>query len=200
MKKLLQVWTIVFFASCISIPNLLAANIALNTNVTLTGTFFTGGWGSTTIVGPETIVDGVFLPENTQWDQGPVWWDAREIQDQSITIDLGGMFDIDSFIVQADNNDTYRLEYLNNSTLEWIDIGTLSGWGMMTRPEIFLPSTITTDSLRFTATGGDGLYAVSEIQAFGSAAVVPEPGTMLLMGIGLLAAAGSGIRRKKLRN
>lgn len=44
-------------------------NVALNANVTLNGSFFTGGWGGL-VVNPNTIVDGVFVPRGTQWDQG----------------------------------------------------------------------------------------------------------------------------------
>lgn len=174
------------------VTNSMATNIALNADVTLHGDFFTGGWGGTTVVGAETITDGVFLPENTQWDIGTVWWDEHGLaqgEEPYITLDLGGLYNIDSFIVQADNNDTYQLEYLDNGSLEWVDVVSLSGWGMMTRPEIFLPDTITTSALRFFATGGDDYYSVSEIQAFGSTAtVVPEPSSMILFGAGLIAA------------
>lgn len=192
MKKLLVAWIIILMGSSGLITNALAANIAYNANVTLHGTFFTGGWGGTTVVGPETIVNGVFLPETTQWDEGSVWWDTSvDPNPQYITIDLGGFFNIDSFIVQADNNDTYQLEYYDNGSLDWVTIGPLAGYGLMTRPEIFLPDTIKTSALRFMAIAGDGYYSVSEIQAFGEAApdAIPEPGTMFLFATGILAAA-----------
>ena len=49
----------------------------------------------------------------------------------------------------------------------------------------------TTDRLRFTATGGDGYYSVTEIRAF-----VPEPATLALLGVAL---AGRGFSRRKAR-
>lgn len=186
MKKYLVGLVVFLAAFSLCASGAMAINVAYNATVVLDGTFFTGGWGSGTTVEGETIVNGVFLPENTQWDQGPVWWDAHTVSDQTITLNLDGLYDIDSFIVQADNNDTYRLEYLNNGSMEWIDIPSLSGYGMMTRPEVFLTDTITTSALKFTATGGDDYYAVSEIQAFGQASAIPEPSTLLLLGAGLL--------------
>jgi len=53
--------------------------VALNKPVTLTGDFFTNGWGSGLIVDGNTITDGKFFPRQTQWDQGPVWWDNNHI-------------------------------------------------------------------------------------------------------------------------
>jgi hypothetical protein len=67
---------------------------------------------------------------------------------------------------------------------------------MQTRPDVnnntvpyVLGAPIETSMLKFMGSGGDALYAVSEIQAFGTA--VPEPGTMLLLGLGLLGLAGA---------
>ncbi len=58
--------------------------------------------------------------------------------------------------------------------------------------------------LCITASGGDNLYAASELQVYGTAvASVTEPCTMLLLGSGLLGLACAGRKRhqqKKLIN
>lgn len=204
MKKLLMILLSVFlFLGIAGAQNAFALNVAQGANVSLTGNFFTeyqdwstsapdGSTGSQALV--DSIVDGVFLPEQTQWDQGTLWWDEHGVQGKpSVTITLDQYYFIDSFIVQADNNDTYRIEYYDSSSLEWVNAGAISGWGMMTRPEIFMPDPVFTNALKISAIGGDDWYSLSEVQAFG--APVPEPATMLLFGTGLIGLAG--FRRKK---
>lgn len=196
MKKVLVVLCGLFLIVGIT-STASAVNIALNADVTLHGTFFTGGWGSGLTVSEDTIVDGTFLPDRTQWDKGAVWWDESSVSKQFITIDLGGFFNIDSFVVQADDNDAYQLSYFDEAAIEWVEVVNMTdgNWGMTTRPEIFLPDPVYTSFLLFHATGGDGLHSVSEIQAHGTPAPVPEPTTMLLLGTGLVGLAGFG--RKK---
>lgn len=94
------------------------SNVTLNQPVSLNGTFFTGGWGSGQVVPPATIVDNYFYPVSTQWDQGAVWWDAS-YGPQFIEIDLGGIRMINRFIVQADDNDTYRISYYDLTNSIW---------------------------------------------------------------------------------
>ncbi len=199
MKKGLIVLLTVLGISGLLITNATATNIALNADITLNGDFFVGQgplWSLGTNGTKESIVDGAFLPEGQQWNYDSVWWSTNHgvTGGQYITIDLGGLFNIDSFIVQADDNDAYKIEYLNNSTLEWTIVNIIGGWGLRERPEIFLSSTITTSSLKLSAHSGDGYYSVSEVQAFGSA--VPEPTTMLLFGTGIAGLAAVGRRRK----
>ena len=178
-------------------------NVALNANVTLNGSsFFTGGWGGGLVASPNTIVDGIFFPRSTQWDQGPVWWDSNDGAARWITIDLGNTFKIESLIVQADDNDAYELYYWDLWTSTWQlawDVPNYdivpdpANWGMQTRPNpaddtqrYMLPSPIVTNALKFQGNMGDSgdlLFAVSEVQAYGR--VIPAPGAVLLGGIGV---------------
>jgi len=157
------------------------------------------GWETgASLAAQASIADGAFVPEMTQWNSGSWWWDedpsVNEFQVVT-TILLNQAYTLDSFVVQADNNDTYRIEYWTGSAWQtaW-DIGAVSGFGLMTRSSGLLPP-ITTTQLRFTATGGDNFYAVSEIQAFGTPAV-PEPETYALM-LGGLAVIGWVARRRR---
>lgn len=173
-------------------------NVALDKTVSLHGfAFFTGGWGSGITVDPQTIVDGVFLPRGTQWDQGAVWWDSTDDMARWIDIDLGGTFIIESLIVQADDNDAYKLLYYWDGSgwqLAW-NVPAVGGWGMQTRPNpaddterYMLPSPIVTSALKFYGdlNNGDKLFSVSEIQAYGT--LIPAPGALLLgsLGVGLV--------------
>lgn len=182
-------------------------NVALGANVTLDGIFFQGGWGSGMTVDKQTVVDGFFFPKNWQWDQGPVWWDSQGNYGtgQNIVIDLNGVFDINKFIVQADDNDAYTLLYRNGIADSWHaiwDIPPYYDWGMQTRPDPFdntqtydLGYYITATDLMVTgALPSDLLYSISEVQAFGHS--VPEPATLLLFGAGL---AGIWAYRRKVR-
>ncbi len=176
------------------------SNIALNKSVSLHGaSFFTGGWGSGLVVEPSTITDGIFFPRRHQWDQGPVWWDSTDQQERWIEIDLDGYFSIESFIVQADDNDGYKLlSYWDSGSGSWQlawDIPAADGWGMQTRPNpaddterYVLAMPIITNRLKVEGnlSIGDKLFSVSEVQAFGTA--IPAPGAILLgsLGVGLV--------------
>ena len=200
LKKLSVIVMCVAFGSGISFAGPIT-NVALNATVTLNGgAFFTNGWGGL-VVDPATIVDGVFVPRSTQWDQGPVWWDSNDGAKRWITMDLGNTFKIESLIVQADDNDSYGLYYWDLWTDTWKmawDVPNYdnypdsSSWGMQTRPNplddterYMLPSPIVTNALAIEGNmgGSDLLFSVSEIQAYGR--VIPAPGAILLSTIGL---------------
>jgi hypothetical protein len=192
-----------------------AVNVALGKDVTLLAgggaSFFTGGWGAGQTVPGSTVTDGLFLPRSSQWDQGAVWWDATNAQQgqQGILINLGGTFTLESLIVQADDNDGYLLYYGSGGldaagTLLW-DIPAVGGWGMQTRPDpsddtrrLVLPTPVVAEWLLICGNNavGDRLFSVSEVQAYGTSAV-PEPGSMVLLGIGLAGLAFRGRLRNR---
>jgi len=166
-----------------------AANVALNAEVTLHGgPFFTDGWGGGLVVSEDAIVDGVFLPRFNRWDQGPVWWDSHDGVDRYIIIDLGEVYNIESFIVQADDNDAYLLYYWDIAATSWELVWHVPNydvykgvdlWGMQTRPNpddnterYLLPQNIFTNALMFKGDveSTDLFFAVSEIQAYGYSA------------------------------
>lgn len=166
-------------------------NVALNKPVTLSGTGFGIGWGGG-LADASTVTDGVFKAASHTWDVDTVYWSGL---DAISVIDLGGMFTINAFTVQTDNNDTYRIEY--NQGGSWItawDVPTNCCYGMQTNTAT-LSSGIVTNMLRFTATGGDGWYSVSEIQAFGQPVPEPETYALMLAGLGLV---GFAARRRKI--
>lgn len=162
-------------------------NVVLNAKITLHGgSFFTGGGLFGRVVDKSTVVDGVFLPRYTLWDQGAVWWDCHDGVNRYIKIDLGGVYEIYGFIVQADTNDAYNLYYwdLESSTwrLAWHIPKYKYGWGMQTRPNpnsnsviYYLPEPIVTNALKIEGDmyDSDLYFAVSEVQAFGVPQLTP---------------------------
>ena len=175
-KVLLIILTNLFFGTAFA-----DTNIALNAPVTLNGTFL----GSTA----SSLTDGTFFKETTYWATDPaVYWTGTS---NTITINLGGEFNITSFIVQADDNDIYKIDYWNGSS--WAlatNIDAIVSYGLVTR-DISLPTPITTNALQISAVSGDYFYAVSQVEAFGSA--VPEPSELVMLSFGLL---GLGLSKK----
>ena len=144
-----------------------------------------------------SIVDGVFVPENQQWGTGSWWWDddpSVNATPVTTTIHLDSTFTFDRFVVQADDNDSYLLEWWDGAS--WHNAWTIPAvntFGLVTRDSGLL-GPITTDFLRFSAISGDNYYAVSEIQGF--VADVPEPATWATMITGF-ALAGAMLRRRR---
>jgi len=174
-----------------------ATNIALGSNVSLNGTFFTdSGWSGDKTSPANSIVSGVFQPETTQWNTAGIWWNGNANPNNSIIVNLNKSFSINSFILQADDNDNYTVSYLDSSN-NWVPAytaPTIPSWGLVTRPVFDLPTPIVTSEIKITGVYGDGLYSVSQIEI--NSSTVPEPGTMALLGLGMAGLAIYGKRRK----
>lgn len=143
-------------------------NVAVGKPVTTSGGF--------SGVAPATLTDGLFRPKNTQWQNATVWWTGGS---PSVTVDLQGTFVLVSVIVQADDNDSYVLEYLDADTDTWSTLWGVPnydgfGSGMQTRPnpnndseQFVLPTPASAKQVRVRAGSGDNSYSLAEIQVFG---------------------------------
>lgn len=154
------------------------------------------------------LTDGSFTPDGQQYQIDTVWWTGTQT---AFTFDYGSMYDIDGFKVSVDNNDNYLIEYSTNNTdwSPWVQISRSDGtatWGMETISNIsgdvdywpYSYGTVSARYLRISAiAGGDNYNSVGELQAFGSAAAaVPEPATMILLGMGIVCLASVKRRQK----
>jgi hypothetical protein len=154
-------------------------------------------WGpGSTASSLSSPVDGVFEPEAQQWNRDSFWWDQDPTVNQSPvtwTVLLDQTYTVDRFLVQADDNDSYLLEYWDGA--DWQTAFAVPfdfSFGLQTRDSGTV-GPITTDRFRFTATAGDNYYSVSEIQAFQA---VPEPGVWAMMIIGF-GFVGHHLRRRR---
>ncbi len=167
-------------------------NVALNAQVTLSGSFGgdQSGWENHPLADPQSLVSGVFLPEQTPWNSGSIYWNSTS---NYIDITLNGTYAINSFAIQADDNDTYLIEYKDGGNWQtaWV-VPTVSSWGLVTRTTSLGLFPITTNELRISATGGDGWYGVSQVAAY--AVPEPEEWAMMLLGAGLV---GFQVKRKQ---
>jgi hypothetical protein len=165
---------------------------------------------------PSLLSDGYIPPEGTIWTASTnVYWTGPNniyepwFDHPSFILDFGSVYRVDAIRVQVDNNDSYVLMASTNGS-SWGtfyiiyaadgNIDPVSPGGM--DPFDIAASSFTTGNpvdaryIKLFALSGDGMYAASEIQAFGTLPNgVPEPTTMLLLGAGILGLVG--VRRLK---
>jgi hypothetical protein len=180
-------------AGPVAAANLIPAHTSSVASDGVTGVLRAGSpWGpGSTASDLNAPVDGVLAPEFQQWNNGSYWWDEDPSVNSTTpvhyTIQLDGLFTFGHFLMQADDNDSYRVEAWDGAAWQNVwDVPTLPSFGLRVRESGTL-APVTTDRFRLTATGGDNYYAISEFRAFS----VPEPGAWALMiaGFGLVGAA-----------
>lgn len=181
----------------------MAENVALNASVTLSNTAGFGdssGWDGGLLADAATVTDGVFLPINTQWNVGTVFWTGNYGVD-TITVTLAHQSLVNELVIQADNDNNYLVEYLNSANV-WQAAAVLSpnrSWGQ-DNGSATLAAPVLTTAFRISGTGdaGDLRFSVSEFQAIGQVVAVPEPATYGMLGAGL-ALLGVVARRQSRR-
>ncbi len=114
---------------------------------------------------PGLITNGVFAPEGTYWMDAR--YAVRLRPGEALTVDLGAQLTFNRVRVQADCNDTYRIEYsvdnLNWATL--YNVPYASPDGLLTRDSGIFPQ-VTARYVRIYATAGDSAYSVSELAVY----------------------------------
>jgi hypothetical protein len=160
---------------------------------------------------PGLIIDNVIPAEGSGFNAGTnVFWSSTTPQ---FTIDYGQVYTLQDLLLSLDNNDTYLIEISTNN-VTFTTLVTVSsavgeiGNGMDTfstvlgNPEYiasidFAP--VQARYLRASATSGDNLYSIGEIQSFGTtvSAAAPEPVSLALLGLSGLPLFGAVMRRRR---
>ena len=154
----------------------------------------------------DSVTDGEFNQIGQQWNFGSVYWSGT---DTGLTITLAHTASVNRLILEADNGDNYRVEFLDRSNV-WQAATTINTDQFPAGQNLFggpLLTPVVAKAFRITATG-DNHYSVAEFQAFGNFVTditppgapgnpspIPEPATYLMMTAGL-ALLGVAARKK----
>jgi hypothetical protein len=149
----------------------------------------------------DSVTDGTFTPLGQQWNYGSVYWSGS---DSGVTITLAHIASVSRLVLEADNNDKYRIEFLDRANV-WRSLTTVETDKNEPGQNLYggvLSTAVEARAFRISAYG-DNHYSVSEFQAGGDwiadnvpGAPVPEPSTWLMLGAGL---AVLGARKKLAR-
>ncbi len=177
-------------------------------------------------INQDTILDGIFfeniITDNYTIYSNSIWWTGTEA---SITVDLGTALTIQDVLIEVDTNDYYHVDY-SLDEINWSNLFTIIPedgeifWGMDTMSSDSLNeeyiaimdfSAVEARYLRISASGGDNVYHLTELQLFGNffessliekqpltspVSPVPAPPSLMLFGAGLMMLMGLQYRRK----
>ena len=149
-------------------------------------------------LGVQTVFDGSFRPAGTVWIDGTFWWDELATQGNAVSIEvqLNTARSLDRFVVQDEDNEDYLMDWWDGTAWQLAyTAAAVFTFGMETRDSGLLTA-VSTDRLRIRAQGGDGYYALSEVQAF-EANRVPEPGSLALVVLASAALVSTSRRRQR---
>ncbi|MEQ9410893.1 MAG: discoidin domain-containing protein [Fuerstiella sp.] len=151
------------------------------------------------------LTDGFFPAEGTVWTASTnVHWSGQPgAGGVAFTFDYGSVMNIEDIRYSFDNNDRYHVHHSTDG-VSFLPLSSIvegdgevgggmdTGTGIAGDPEYIANmdfSPVAARYLKIFASGGDGLYALAEFQAFGTA--VPEPAYSMaaLMLIGSLFGA-----------
>jgi hypothetical protein len=132
------------------------------------------------------LIDGQSPPEGSAWNsEHNIFWQQT---DTYFVLDLGGNFTVSGLLLQVDGNDDYNIDY----SMDGIDYVPLvqirenhgdiaSGMDTISTvpgdPHFVVDlefELVSTRFIKVTAIGGDGQFALSEIQVFGELGEVTE--------------------------
>ena len=134
---------------------------------------------------PALLTDGKFVEQESEWQgEGCVWWEGEGTY---FVVDLGKLCLVEDLVLQADNNDTYQVDY-SSDTKVYSNLVTVRdsygkvGSGMDTfstrqgdpgfvKELRFKP--VKARYLKIYAASGDNLYSIAEVQVFGKGPVKP---------------------------